>query len=85
MQAERWQVGDEYDDEAFRRLGNALKALGFDLEDKWGGVAGSQDYSRWDLRCPEGAVVVEAETYMGLSVEGPAELVRRLRERFRAA
>ena len=78
----RWDVADEDDEEAFDRLGRALGALGFDIQGKLNGVAGSQDYSRWDLSCPEGSVVVEAETYMGLSVEGPAELVGRLRERY---
>ncbi|HEX6690236.1 MAG TPA: GNAT family N-acetyltransferase [Burkholderiales bacterium] len=78
----RWEVADEYDFEAFARLGRALGAMGFDVQDKLSGVAGSQDYSRWELTCPEGLVVVEAETYMGLSVEGPADLVSRLRERY---
>jgi aminoglycoside 6'-N-acetyltransferase len=80
----RWEVAEEHDDEAFARLGRALGALGLDVRDKLSGVGGSQDYSRWELSCPEGPVVVEAETYIGLSVEGPPELIRRLRERFRA-
>lgn len=83
MEIERWQVADEYDDEAFDRLGRALGAMGFHLQGKLGGVAGSQDYSRWELSGPQGVLVVESETYMGLSVEGPPELVRQLRDRFR--
>ena len=79
---ERWEVADEHNDEAFARLGRALGVLGFDVADKLSGVGGSQDYSRWELQSADGSVVVEAETYLGLSVAGSAELVRRVREQF---
>lgn len=84
MATERWVVGPEHDEQLFRRLGVVLRAMGFDLSAKWDGVAGSQDISHWELISPDGALIVESETYMGLFVEGPAELVRRVRKQFEA-
>lgn len=82
--AGHWVVGPEHDENVFRRLGAALRALGFGLGDEWRGVAGSQDVSHWELDSPGGSLVVESETYVGLSVQGPAELVHRLRRQFEA-
>ncbi len=80
--AEKWIIGPEYDERVFRRLGGALRDLEFEIDESWWGVAGSQEVSRWELRSPYGAVIVEAETFCGLSVEGPEELVHRIRQRF---
>ncbi len=79
---ERWIIGLEYDKRLFLRLGGALRDLGFIIDESWWGVAGSQEVSHWELRSPHGAVIVEAETFCGLSVEGPQDLVRRIRLRF---
>lgn len=75
-------VGPEHDEKVFRRLAAALRALGFSLGDQWRGLAGSQEVSHWELQSPGGSVVVESETYVGVSVEGPAELVQRLRQQY---
>jgi hypothetical protein len=84
MTLERWEVGPEHDNELFLRLGTILKAMGFDLGSQWSGMAGSQDISHWSLTSSEGTLVIDAETYMGLSVQGPPELVGRVRESFNA-
>ena len=84
MATEQWVVGPENDEQLFRRLGGVLRAMGFELDTKWDGIAGSQDISHWEVTSKEGALVVESETYMGLSIHGPAELVRRIRHQFEA-
>jgi hypothetical protein len=82
MATERWVVGPEHDDRLFRRLGAALTERGFKLGAEWEGVAGSQDISHWEAHSTQGALTVESETYVGLSVEGPSDLVGLVRERF---
>jgi hypothetical protein len=76
---ETWVVGAEHDEALFLALGAALRKLGCTLEDDAWGVAGSQELSRWVLESSLGQLVVEAETYVGLSVSGPGEAVSALR------
>jgi hypothetical protein len=82
MVKEKWVVGPECDEQLFRRLGAVLKSMGFNLDSKWDGIGGSQDISHWELSSPDGLLVIESETYVGLSVEGAAELVQRVRQQF---
>ncbi len=84
MATEQWVVGPEHDENLFRRLGAVLSAMWFELGPKWDGVGGSQDISHWEIKSVEGTLVLQAETYVGLSVDGPAELVRRVRRQFEA-
>jgi hypothetical protein len=44
------------------------------IDEAWG-VAGSQALSTWNYRVLTTTVVLEDETYMGLSLTGPAALV----------
>jgi hypothetical protein len=76
---ETWVVGAEHDEALFVALGAALRKLGCTPEDDAWGVAGSQELSRWVLKSSFGELVVEAETYVGLSVSGPVEAVNALR------
>ena len=85
MSTVRWEVGPEHDNQLFQRLGDALRESGFDLASKWDAVAGSQDISHWKVSCTDGSLVVEAETYIGLSVEGPSQLIDRVRNQFEAS
>lgn len=82
MSAEHWIVGSETDDSLFKSLGEALRALGYRLESERSGVAGSQDISHWELVGPDGSLVVESETYVGLSVSGSSELLSALKLEF---
>lgn len=75
-------LGDEWDRALIGRTIKVLEAMGARLVDRFGDVAGSQEVGVqvWDL---EGQVVrLEAETYMGFSIEAPdsvlAEVQRRL-------
>ena len=79
MGIETWVVGAEYDKALFMALGSALRELGCKLEDDSWGIAGSQERARWVVESSLGQLVVEAETYVGLSVSGPVEAVDALR------
>ena len=77
-----WLVAAEHDQDAFERLGNALRELGYDLSSKKWGVGGSQELSEWVVACPSGSLHISAETYIGLSVTGQADLVSDLQSQY---
>ncbi len=84
MESEKWLVGAEYDDAVLAELGEALRKLGFEIAENWAGMAGSQDIANWNFISPDGSLVVEVETYVGVTVEGPPPLVSALRTAFRS-
>jgi hypothetical protein len=75
MQTRKWVVGDEYDEVVFARLKRALGDLHYSVEDQWSGLAGSQDIHQWRAVSPAGQLIIESETYVGLSVDGPPSLI----------
>lgn len=79
---ETWVVGPEYDKKLRERLGEALKALHYDVPPGQWGIAGSQEVSVWEAHSKVGTLRIEAETYVGLSVAGPSGLVAAVRQRF---
>ena len=79
MAIETWVVSAEFDASLQRALGAVLKGLGYVLDDESWGVGGSQELHRWVLDAPLGRLVVEAETYVGLSISGPAAAVSAVR------
>lgn len=83
MQAEKWIVGDEYDEAAFARLKRALGNRQYSVRDVWNGVAGSQDIQHWTAVGPGGELIIESETYVGLSVEGPPSLIADLQAQYK--
>ncbi|MBU1413208.1 hypothetical protein KKC22_16990 [Myxococcota bacterium] len=83
MNIEHWIVGPEYDKALFERLALTLRALGYRLGSEWSGVGGSQEISHWEISGPSGSLILEAETYVGLSLSGSAELVVEVRQHFR--
>jgi hypothetical protein len=74
-------LGDEWDRALITRTIDVLEAMGGRLVDKFGGIAGSQEVGVqvWDV---EGQVVrLEAETYMGFSIEAPDLILDEVRRR----
>ena len=84
MSSEQWIVGDEYDEALFAALGKALHTLGYVIGERSSGVAGSQEISTWVANGPNGALTIEAETYIGLSVNGDPRLLSELKSQFAA-
>jgi len=83
MESAEWLVAEEHDEKAFERLGEALLAMGGSLERSHWALGGSQEISTWHIIYPDGALAVTAETYCGLRVSGPKELVVRAQELYR--
>ena len=79
MAVETWVVGAEFDASLRRALGAALRGLGYVLDDESWCVGGSQELHRWVLDAPLGQLVVEAETYVGLSIRGTPAAVSAVR------
>ncbi len=73
-------LGDEFDDSLRGKLMDALRSLG--AVQAGGGnrfVVGSQDLDDLDVLIDERSLHIEAETYIGLSISGPADLVEKVR------
>ncbi|QJE02448.1 hypothetical protein HH212_22485 [Massilia forsythiae] len=85
MQVETWVVADEYDDAALAQLKVALSDLQYTFRHRWSAIIGSQDVRQWEAVGPGGRLIIESETYMGLSVEGSASLVAELQARYEKA
>lgn len=78
-------LGPEYDEALQTAVVDAVQALGGVLtRDDWG-VGGSQELSTRVFRLDGREATVEAETYVGLSVSGDADLVDRIVARVNAA
>lgn len=82
MNEVQWIVGREFDEALHRRLGATLRACGYTVDSKSWGVAGSQELSTWKVSGPRGELLVEAETYIGLSVTGASPLIDELKDAF---
>lgn len=82
METERWLVGPEHDQSLRDQLRSALIRSGFSISSTSCGVSGSQEVARWQATKPEGSLSVEAETYIGLIVEGPVRLVQQAKAEF---
>lgn len=73
-------LGDEFDDDLRARLMKALHALGaVPVGDAQRFIAGSQELEQIDVSIGGRKLHVEAETFIGLSISGPNDLVQRVR------
>jgi hypothetical protein len=67
-------LGDEYDDRVRTALKESLRSLGaIGMGSDWG-LVGSQEVDRWEVLVGDKVLVIEAETYIGLSLTGDVEL-----------
>lgn len=69
-------LGPEFDIALTERLHRLVKASGGRISVASFGVGGSQEITRYEVTFPTGTLVVKAETYVGLSIRGPEELVQ---------
>ena len=72
------RIGEEYDPAFLSRLRLAVAVLGGAMTESFWGVGGSQEITRYEISLPSGAIEAEAETYIGLSLRGPAQLVQQV-------
>lgn len=78
-------LGPEYDESLRVTLRDILAHLGGNgLPHDWG-VAGSQEVETTCVQVGAERVVIESETYIGLCIRGPAELVDRIRDMVKGA
>jgi hypothetical protein len=71
-------LGVEYDDCLRDALGHVLRELGGKLTNKSWGLGGSQVIETWEIEIDGALLLIEAETYMGLSLIGDPALVHRV-------
>lgn len=73
-------LGDEFDDDLRADVQDVLRSLGAlsSSQDEWG-VAGSQEVETIAVKLRGKEVLVEAETYVGLSITGPDDLVTEIK------
>ncbi|QSI76641.1 hypothetical protein [Niveibacterium microcysteis] len=69
-------LGPEFDTALMERLRRWVHTEGGRMSEGSFGVGGSQELTRYDVILPTGDLVVTSETYVGLSIRGPEELVR---------
>lgn len=84
MEKTRWLVAPEHDLAVRQRLMAALGRCGFEVKNASYGIAGSQEVSQSSATSSAGSLEVEAETYMGLTVEGPSHLVELAKVEFQS-
>ena len=73
-------LGPEHDQRLRTVLRDVLRELATGTPRHEWGVAGSQELETLDIEIDGRQLHVEAETYMGLSIAGPADLVDRVSE-----
>lgn len=71
-------LGDEYDEVLRHSLMDALAGLGASIEAHQWGLGGSQIIQTTKVLLGRDQLVVESETYVGLSLSGPARVVDRV-------
>ena len=76
-------LGAEYDTQLWNAVKQILRDLGaIKVEDSWG-LAGSQELQRLEVMVGNEVVVVEGETYMGLSITTTPEIVNQITARLK--
>ena len=70
-----WGGGDQ---PLFAAALGALREMGAKRKRHWWGVGGSQEITHEEWKTKRGTLILEAETYIGLTVSGPDDLVAEL-------
>ena len=73
-------VGDEYDEKVWASLKSAIQELNGKVIDEQSALAGSQELNRFEVDIEGDKVEIESETYIGVSISGSFELIKRIRE-----
>jgi hypothetical protein len=68
-------LGNEYDQQLREVLLRVLRSMGATALDRSIDIAGSQEIEAFNVMLGQQSLLIEAETYIGLSISGPADLV----------
>lgn len=71
-------LGPEWDSALITRLHRVIESLGGSIRESSWRVSGSQEVCTYAIRLAGGRLTANSETYMGLSLRGPAHLVQRI-------
>lgn len=74
-------LGAEWDQTVRARLFSVLKEMGAEPRDHHWGIGGSQEIDTLEVSVDDRCLVIEAETYVGLTLTGPIDLVERIQSR----
>jgi hypothetical protein len=77
-------LGDEFDDHLRNTLMEVLMDIGAAVHDHTRGVGGSQELEAVQITIGDKTLVIEAETYIGLSLKGEDALVQEIARRVSA-
>lgn len=81
----RLTLGSETDKNLFAALKAVLQREQATVVDHKQRHGGSQDVETWKVRIGGATISIESETYTGLSISGPRELVESLSQKVRIA
>ena len=83
VEIEEVLLGPEHDEALFERIEDFVRAAGGRIGESSFTLGGSQELRVYEIVLREGRLNLTAETYVGLSLRGPAELVRKIRDAVR--
>lgn len=73
-----FRLGEEFDLELLKRFREHVRAMGGTTQETEHTVVGSQETAQYAFSFPSGTVTATSETYSGLTIRGPAQLVQEL-------
>jgi hypothetical protein len=68
-------IGGETDGDLLERLSANVRSLGGSIKNSDWAIGGSQEITTYKITLPQGNLEAVAETYIGLLLRGPEELV----------
>jgi hypothetical protein len=71
-------LGDEYDELLKENLKEVLRELGGQIDSSGRGIGGSQEIDTVIANINGHKIIIEAETYIGLSISGDKEIVNNI-------
>lgn len=71
-------IGAEYDEKVWELLKSAIAALNGKVSDQQWALAGSQELNFFEIDIEGEKIEVESETYMGISISGSSEIIKRI-------
>ncbi|MDN5097021.1 hypothetical protein O8C85_00555 [Aliarcobacter butzleri] len=71
-------LGDEYDDFLFETLINILKSMRAKYESRLDAIIGSQDISKFIVNLNDEEIIIERETYIGLTITGNKKIINNI-------